>query len=337
MAKSKLTLRQQKRIRDKQSRSSPTTKNDDLFDELLTSGQLGPEQNGTIVTRFSNQADVLPEHTPDSPLRRCYFRAHLDSLVTGDQVVWRDGDPTGVICAVLPRKSQLERPDGRGKIRTVVANIDCILIVVAPEPEPHNELIDRYLVACEHHQISPAIIVNKADMNTDRVKQVSDLVAPYREIGYPVLTVSATSGLGISDLASLLANQTSVFVGQSGVGKSALINALHPSAAAKIGKLSTARAKGRHTTTTADLYLLPDSGSIIDSPGIREFGLIHLDRQQLAQGFIEFRPFIGRCRFRNCSHKDDPDCALRNACENGEISAQRLSSYHRISESLSDK
>ena len=217
MAKSKLTLRQQKRIRDKQSRSSSTTKNDDLFDALLTSGQLGPEQNGTVVTRFSNQADVMSETAPDSPLRRCYFRAHLDSLVTGDQVVWRDGDPTGVICAVLPRKSQLERPDGRGKIRTVVANIDRILIVVAPAPEPHHELIDRYLVACEHHQISPVIIVNKADMNTEQVKQVSDLVAPYRKIGYPVLAVSAKSGLGISELAALLANRTSVFVGQSGV------------------------------------------------------------------------------------------------------------------------
>ncbi len=334
MVKSKLTLQQQKRIRDKKSRALSTPKTDRVLEQLLASSELGPEQKGTVVTRYSNQADIMSELIPDSPLRRCYFRSHLESLVTGDRVIWRDGNPNGVVSAVLPRTSQLERPDNRGNIRTVVANIDYILIVVAPEPEPYGELIDRYLVASEHHQISPIIILNKSDLDTERVSQVATMLASYKDLSYPVVTVSAKTGEGIDQLSTLLTHRTSVFVGQSGVGKSSIINTLCPPAQATTARLSTAKTKGRHTTTTADLYLLPGGGSIIDSPGIREFGLIHLDQQQLARGFIEFRAFLGRCRFRNCSHKDDPDCALRNACEEGEILVRRFESYHRIRASL---
>ena len=337
MAKPKLTLQQRRRIREQRARSSSAPEKDDLLTTLLSSGQLGHEQNGLVVTRYSNQADILFEDAPESPLRKCYFRSHLDSLVTGDRVRCRDGEPYGVICSVLPRKSQLERPDNRGNICTVVANIDTIVIVVAPEPQARSGLIDRYLIACEHHQISPLIVVNKIDLDPQQVERTFSLTAPYKDIGYPVLAVSASSGEGINQLSAQLKDQMSVFVGQSGVGKSSLINALCPQAAAKVGKLSDASATGRHTTTTADLFPLPGGGNIIDSPGIREFGLLHLEQHQLINAFIEFRPFLGQCRFRNCSHHKEPDCALREACANGEISAQRLDSFFRISESLKNE
>ena len=334
-------MQQRRRIRDKQSRSfaaqKNTQKSQDSLDALLSSDQLGPEQSGVVVTRYSNQADVLAEDAPQNPLRKCYFRSHLNSLVTGDKVTWRDGDPYGVISSVLPRESQLERPDSRGKIRTVVANISQIVITVAPEPEPHANLIDRYLVASEHHHIAALIILNKIDLHTKQVDKVTQLVAPYQSIGYPVLSVSATSGKGINELRSLLNNHTSVFVGQSGVGKSSLINSLCPSVSAKVGELSTAKTKGRHTTTTADLFPLPGGGSIIDSPGIREFGLLHLEQAQLASGFVEFRPFLGLCRYRNCQHRNEPNCALYNALLKGEISTQRLDSFRQISRSLGYK
>lgn len=334
MGKSKLTLQQRKRIKDKQSRLSIELDLDGQPESSAPPNQLGAEQSGIVVTRFSNQADVLAEDSLEKSLRRCYFRAHLDSLVTGDRVIWQDGDPYGVISAVLPRRSQLDRPDSSGQVNTVVANIDNVMVVIAPQPEPKTGLLDRYLIAIEHHQISPTIIVNKVDLGTELLSPVLELVELYRKIGYPVILISSKSGAGINKLVEILTAKTSVFVGQSGVGKSSIINILCPLAEAKIGKLSTARLAGRHTTTTADLYHLPSGGNIIDSPGIREFGMGHLNNHQLLNGFIEFRPYLGQCRFRNCRHLNEPDCALKNACKKGEISSQRLRSFRNISESI---
>jgi ribosome biogenesis GTPase len=334
MGKSKLTQQQRKRIKDRQSRLSTTSKANKPPETLLSPDQLGAEQIGTVVTRFSNQADVIADESINKTVRRCYFRSNLDSLVTGDHVVWQNGDPYGVISAVQPRTSQLDRLDSRGQANTIVANVDNVMLVVAPEPQPHAGLIDRYLVAIEHHQISAAIVVNKIDLSTEQLAPVLELIQRYQEIGYQVNLVSSKSGEGMGKLAERLSDQTSVFVGQSGVGKSSIINVLCPLAAAKTGKLSNARAKGRHTTTTADLYRLPGGGSIVDSPGIREFGLGHLETDQLLDGFVEFRPYVGKCRFRNCKHLNEPDCALKVACAEGKISGERLSSFRNISESM---
>jgi ribosome biogenesis GTPase / thiamine phosphate phosphatase len=335
MTKAKLTVQQRRRIRDKQSRASAAVgKKEDRAGALLSSSQLGQEKPGLVIARYNNQADVVLDSSHESPVKRCYFRAHLDSLVSGDRVMWRDGNPFGVVCSVLPRTSQLDRPDAAGKVRTVVANVDLVVIIVAPEPLTHTGLIDRYLVACEHHEVSAIIVVNKIDLTEAEVTAVQELVAPYANIGYPVLSVSAKTAAGLDQLSKRLETKTSVLVGQSGVGKSSLINAICPPAEAKVGALSGAKLKGRHTTSAAHLFTLPSGARIIDSPGIREFDLIHLPQQQLVRGFTEFRPYLGRCHFRNCRHIDEPDCALRTACDHNEITSDRLDSFRRISQQL---
>ena len=332
MAKRKITEQQQRRIRRKHSTSINSAEKSQRGEKLLQSGELGSEQSGLVSTRYSNQVDVVTSST--SPPQRCYLRSNLESVVTGDNIIWRPGEPYGVVCAVLPRETQLDRPDSRGKLRPVAANIDRIVIVIASEPRPHANLIDRYLIAIEHRGIKPILLLNKIDLACDNKQLAKDLANVYVELGYQVIDVSAQSNHGIDQLKAALQQHTSVFVGQSGVGKSSLINAICPAAEAAIGSLSEAHTKGRHTTTTANLFFLPEGGQLIDSPGIREFGLIHLNEQDIAQGFCEFRPFLGHCKFRDCSHQNDPGCALQNALQAGKISPQRMHSYQLIKQSL---
>ena len=332
MAKRKITDQQQRRIRRKQSSSIDSAGNRQRGEKLLQSGELGPEQTGLVSTRYSNQVDVVTSAT--SAPERCYLRSNLESVVTGDNIIWRPGKPYGVVCAVQPRKTQLDRPDSRGKLRPVAANINLIVVVIAPEPRPHANLIDRYLVAIEHRGIKPLLLFNKIDLASDNTQLTQDFAQIYAELGYEVIEVSAHSNQGIEQLTATLQQHTSVFVGQSGVGKSSLINAICPAAEAAIGSLSEAHTKGRHTTTTANLFFLPGGGQLIDSPGIREFGLIHLDEHDIAEGFIEFRPFLGHCKFRDCRHQNDPGCALQNALDAGKISPQRMQSYQLIKQSL---
>ncbi|MDF3867634.1 small ribosomal subunit biogenesis GTPase RsgA [Pseudomonas denitrificans (nom. rej.)] len=338
MAKRHLTRRQSWRIEKVQEeRAARAAKRESRALEELEGGDLGAEQTGQVIAHFGVQVEVEAQDGDDAgQVFRCHLRANLPPLVTGDQVVWRPGNQgIGVIVAQLPRTSELRRPDMRGVLKPVAANVDRIVIVFAPRPEPHANLIDRYLVAAEHAGIKPLLLLNKADLiDEENAPFLDSLLGTYRELGYPLLEVSAANGLALDALRAALNEHVSVFVGQSGVGKSSLVNALLPGVDTRVGDLSEVTGKGTHTTTTARLFHFPAGGDLIDSPGIREFGLGHVSRDDVEAGFIEFHDLLGHCRFRDCKHDREPGCALLKALEDGRISPQRMASYRHILASL---
>jgi len=336
MSKRKLSRQQAWRIEKiQEERAKRVARRDSEAEKALTGGELGPEREGLIVAHYGTQVAV--ESEPGTS-QRCHIRANLEGLVTGDRVVWCEGDPVGVVVAQLDRQSVLSRPDPYGKLKPVAANIDQILLVIAPYPEPHANLIDRYLVAAETVEIEPVILLNKTDLLADDPalqQQMDELLAVYPTLGYRVLYTSIKHS-GLAALHDALRERTSVFVGQSGVGKTSLVNVLLPDADLRVGALSENTQKGTHTTTTAQLFHLDCGGSLIDSPGIREFGLWHMTKDQVEQGFRELRPLLGTCKFRDCQHQQEPGCAVLGAVEAGDISARRMDSFRRIVASLED-
>ncbi|GAB2797192.1 small ribosomal subunit biogenesis GTPase RsgA [Halomonas shantousis] len=302
----------------------------------MDAGEYGPERPGRVIAHFGRTLDVEATDTRENAsLHRCHLRANLDALVTGDRVVWREaGDGSGVVVAKGERDNVLERPDPRGQLKPVAANIDQILIVFAVEPAPHANLIDRYLVAAEATGITPVLVLNKVDLLPAEGGELRALLGRYAALGYGVVSATTQHAHGLDALHERLTGRTSVFVGQSGVGKSSLIGRLLPDEELRVGALSVDSRKGTHTTTTARLYHLPAGGDLIDSPGIREFGLVHLDERQVTEGFIEFREFLGHCRFRDCRHDNEPGCALLEAIERGDIAPERFASYRQILASL---
>ena len=333
MGKRKLTHRQVRQIDEAREERRQRARQRETPDGPQAAGELGREQEGLVIAHFGGQVEVEAA----GQVRRCHLRANLEGLVTGDRVVWRDGEPTGVVVAQLERDSELSRPDPQGQLRPVAANIDQIVVVVAPLPQPHANLVDRYLVAAEVVGIAPTVLLNKTDLlDADNRTAIEELLAPYPALGYPVMRASCRQQDSIDTLHQWLNGRTSVFVGQSGVGKSSLVNALLPEASLRTGELSPTRNKGTHTTATARLFHLPGGGRLIDSPGIREFGLWHIGREQVEAGFREFHPLLGHCKFRDCRHEQEPDCALLAAVEAGDISELRLASYRHIVNSLSE-
>lgn len=290
---------------------------------------------GRVVTRHGR--NLVVEET-DGGLHRCLFRQNLGEVVCGDRVVWQPtGEGEGVVTAVIDRRTVLSRPDYSGRDKPLAANVTQLVMVLAPRPEPTGYLIDQYLVAAELIGVRALIALNKADLlDPDSMTAFRARFARYEAIGYPLLAISARTEHGLDPLIEHLRGQTSILVGQSGVGKSSLVNALVADQEVQVGRLSRATGLGRHTTSAATLYRLPSGGELIDSPGVRSFRLGRLDQPMLERGFREFRPHLGHCRFSNCTHELEPDCALQAAVARAEITAERLDSFHHMRRRLGD-
>ncbi|MBL8429325.1 MAG: ribosome small subunit-dependent GTPase A [Dechloromonas sp.] len=257
----------------------------------------------------------------------CFPRGKKSDIACGDRVdIKQTSEDQGVIEAIQPRSSLLYRSN-EIRQKLIAANVDQLVIVVATEPAFSDELIARALVAAESEGISPLIVLNKCDL-ADKLPSARQRLAVLSGLGYRVLELSALEHA--EDLRPHLANQTSVLVGQSGMGKSTLVNALIPEARAATREISLALDSGKHTTTHATLYHLDTGSHLIDSPGLQEFGLGHLERQEIEHAFPEFRPHLGQCRFRDCHHNREPDCALIAAVDAEKIDKTRFATYHRI-------
>lgn len=335
MSKRKLNRQQQDRIDQRQAQKIQNAQRALGADTPEPEGDLGPETPGQVICHYGQQLEVESLGEDSSGLLvRCQQRANLPPLVSGDRVVWQaQGETSGVVVALNERQNIFSRPGFGGELKPVASNVDWVLIVLAPLPRPHMNLVDRYLVAVETLGLHPVLVFNKCELPEADLPEYDSMLSIYHSLDYPVYRVSARSGVGMAELRDKLRDSTAVIVGQSGVGKSSLINALSPGLAAQVGDLSRAGPKGTHTTTTARLFH-GDGHNLIDSPGIREFNLWHISLEQLLEGFVEFRPWIGQCRFRDCQHGSEPDCALRQAALRGDICPRRMESFQQIRSTL---
>ena len=280
--------------------------------------------DGRVIAAHGRQYLV---ELADGERMNCVPRGKKSEIACGDRLeIERSSDNQGVINAIAPRTSLLYRSN-ETRQKLIAANVDQVVIVVATEPAFSDELITRALLAAESEEIEPLIVLNKCDL-TDKLEAARERLAIFAELGYRTIELSARDHA--EDLRPLLQDCISVLVGQSGMGKSTLVNALVPEANAATREISAALDSGKHTTTHATLYHLDEDSDLIDSPGLQEFGLGHLDRQEIEHAFPEFRPYVGQCRFRDCRHDKEPDCALIAAVNAGKIDKRRFTIYHRI-------
>jgi ribosome biogenesis GTPase / thiamine phosphate phosphatase len=281
--------------------------------------------SGVVLASFGRGVLVQPD-SGEAPLH-CSLKGRKQRLICGDRIVWiyqaaHDG-PT--VESIAPRRNLIERIDLRGRAEPVAANIDCLAVVVALEPIPDWFLVDRYWAGAQLKDIATLLVVNKVDLDITPIKSEIDT---YRNLGLRCVDVSTRSVNGLSELKAALTGAVTLLVGQSGVGKSSIVNALAPGAAALTAEL-TRDAEGRHTTTTARRYSLSPNTAIVDSPGVRDFAPPASLVRAAQRGFVEILRLSANCRFNDCRHLEEPGCAVRAAVPE-EVSARRYESYRRL-------
>lgn len=288
---------------------------------------------GVILVSYGSRGVVQLD---DGRQMAAKYRRSVGRPYCGDRVGVESADgESAVVTAIHERQNEFARANARGQKQVVAANLDQVLIVIAPAPEPSRDLVERYLVAAHSLGIKPVIVVNKAELlDTGAFDSSGPLgrLDEYRELGYQVIETSCEGPPGTAGLESSLETRTSILAGQSGVGKSSLVNQLLPDLDLQTGALSKVTGKGTHTTTTTIMYTLPCGGRLIDSPGVWEYGLWELDRQELADGFIDFDVAGDACRFNNCKHSGEPGCSVKQAVAEGKIREWRYQSYLRLLE-----
>lgn len=296
---------------------------------MTTRPPVASARPGRVVVSHGRDAVVLD----DSGNRvHCRLQGRRLAVVCGDRVRWTPAQTeggTGIIGEILPRSTELVRINLRGEREAVAANLTQLVAVVAPVPAPDFGLCDRYLAAAEWAGLKACIAANKSDL-PDAEGLLDAGLDDFARLGYPVVRASKRAPDGAAALALCLAGETSVLVGQSGVGKSSLTNLLVPGVAAAVAEVTRASESGRHTTTTSSLYRLPAGGELIDSPGVRDFAPPLPEPRAVGGGYREIAAAAGGCRFRDCLHHHEPGCAVAAAAEAGTIAPRRLASYRQL-------
>ena len=283
-------------------------------------------KQGFVVARYRRHS--LVENDGGNRIV-CQFQRRSLNPVVGDQVQWQpEPDGSGIITALLPRESTLTRIDNRGNPEVVAANLSQLVVVLAPTPAPDWFLLDRYLSAAALTELKSVVVFNKLDSDNSPPGELTD----YRDLTDGICLTSARQKIGLTELANVMATERSVMIGQSGVGKSSLINALLGDARQAVKELSDKSGHGRHTTTTAVLYELPGGGELIDSPGVRDYAPYIADSRHVEHGFKEFGQYSNDCRFDDCRHLAEPDCAIKAAVATGGIATRRYESFKNLLE-----
>lgn len=331
MPRRRLSERQIERIRTIQERRRQRL--EERAQLALAGVEEAPPREGVVVVRHG--ANLAVEDAAGH-VHHCLSRQNIGHPVCGDRVVWQETAPGhGVVTAILPRHSVLSRPDYAGQDKPLAANLTLLVVLVAPRPEPTEYLLDQYLAAAELIGVEAMICCNKMDLlDAEERAAFAARFAHYEAIGYPLVRISLKGSPGYSGLLERLEGQTSVLVGQSGVGKSSLVKALLPDREVQVGMLSRATGLGRHTTSAATCYRLTGGGHLIDSPGVRSFRLGDIGVTDLERGFREIAPLAGHCQFGNCRHDQEPGCAVRAAVEDGRIHPDRFANFRHMAERL---